>query len=389
MENDNIIIPRKLLESDIFVSDNLFRVFIWCLKSAKTKGCDEFVKIGRGSVLVKLKKGELVFKRGQFSRELRLNKSAVYRSILKLIELEKLKIRVNNQYSVVTVCNIDTYIGGKSEVEQPMNNQTLPVNGCVSNDCEGGKSEVEQPNSKNAETLNNQTLSASNCNTDNCEGGKSEVEQPMNNQTNNQTLPVNSCGKDNCEGGKSEVEQPNEQPNFEDKEQKRKKRVQQQKILLSKFNPKNCENENQKNAYEIAISFHKLFVNFRNENDISTSIIDKATVSWIKDTEKLLKIAKLEQLQQIYMMFQSEIKEFNRGGGGFFWVETISSIRGIYKHFDKLILKAKKYGKNGKNKQNGRKVGCTDEELAAIMQKHVNRLEEIQRTGGKEYREEN
>lgn len=326
MENDNIIIPRKLLESDIFASDNLFKVFIWCLKSAKIKGCEEFVKIGRGSVLVKLKKGELVFKREQFSRELRLNKSAVYRSILKLIELEKLKIRVNNQYSVVTVCNIDTYIGSKKQSEQPMNNQTLPVNGCVSNDCEGGKSEVEQPN---------------------------------------------------------------EQPNFEDKEQKRKKRVQQQKILLSKFNPKNCENENQKNAYEIAISFHKLFVNFRNENDISTSIIDKATVSWIKDTEKLLKIAKLEQLQQIYMMFQSEIKEFNRGGGGFFWVETISSVRGIYKHFDKLILKAKKYGKNGKNKQNGRKVGCTDEELAAVMQKHVNRLEEIQRTGGKEYREEN
>jgi len=137
-----------------------------------------------------------------------------------------------------------------------------------------------------------------------------------------------------------------------------KKVKKQKEELLSMYEPQNHDDS----AYKITMAFWKLFRDYRTNKGISCSKINTATASWIKDTQKLLKISSIEDISEIYKYLFNEQDSEDK----FKWIEVVSSISGIIKHYDKLIIKAKNYN-NGSNKSSNQKGGATWQQLEQLL----------------------
>ena len=127
MGNGYIIISRDLINHEIFASEKLLKIWIWCILKANYK--DRFVpfKINKGHTTIEIKRGQFIFGRFKAEEELFIDGSTIYKCLQKLKTLECIDISSNNQYSIITICNYDTYqsphnyeVTGK---EQPSNNQ--------------------------------------------------------------------------------------------------------------------------------------------------------------------------------------------------------------------------------------------------------------------------
>ena len=137
-----------------------------------------------------------------------------------------------------------------------------------------------------------------------------------------------------------------------------KKVKKQKEELLSMYEPQNPDDS----VYKITMAFWKLFRDYRTNKGISCSKINTATASWIKDTQKLLKISSIEDISEIYKYLFNEQDSEDK----FKWIEVVSSISGIIKHYDKLIIKAKNYN-NGSNKSSNQKGGATWQQLEQLL----------------------
>jgi hypothetical protein len=126
-DNGFILLSRSILNSDVFASQKLLKIWIWCLCKANFKDRTIPLKVGKGERLVKVKRGSFIFGRFKAEEELFIDGSTVYKLIHKLKELEMIQIGSNNQYSIISICNYDTYQDASNyEVttkEQPSNNQ--------------------------------------------------------------------------------------------------------------------------------------------------------------------------------------------------------------------------------------------------------------------------
>lgn len=114
---------RTLLDSMIFSSQTGLKIWIWLLLKASFKKRYVPLKIGKGETTVTIERGQLLFGRYKAEEELCIDGSTIYRWIKKLEENEMILIQSNNQYSIITICNYDTYQSGNTNEEQPMNNQ--------------------------------------------------------------------------------------------------------------------------------------------------------------------------------------------------------------------------------------------------------------------------
>ena len=127
MNNGYILLSRTLLDSDVFASQKLLKIWIWCLCKANYKDKSIPLKIGKGETILRVKRGSFLFGRHKAEEELFIDGSTIYKSIQKLQKLEMIEIKSNNQYSVITICNYNTYQSPENyEVttkEQPSNNQ--------------------------------------------------------------------------------------------------------------------------------------------------------------------------------------------------------------------------------------------------------------------------
>lgn len=127
MNNGFILLSRSLLDSDVFASQKLLKIWIWCLCKANYKDKSVPLKVGKGETIVRVKRGSFLFGRHKAEEELFIDGSTIYKSIQKLQKLDMININSNNQYSVITICNYNTYQDPESyEVttkEQPSNNQ--------------------------------------------------------------------------------------------------------------------------------------------------------------------------------------------------------------------------------------------------------------------------
>ena len=81
------------------------------------------LKVGKGFITVKVERGQFIFGRNAAEKELNIDGSAIYRTLQKFEELEQITIEPNSQYSIITVCNYDTYQSKQEPDEQPKNNQ--------------------------------------------------------------------------------------------------------------------------------------------------------------------------------------------------------------------------------------------------------------------------
>ena len=109
MKDGFILLSRSLLDSDVFASQKLLKIWVWCLLKANFKDKAVPLKTGKGETIIKLKRGSFLFGRFKAEEELCIDGSTVYKSIHKLKDMEMIEIESNNQYSVVTICNYDKY----------------------------------------------------------------------------------------------------------------------------------------------------------------------------------------------------------------------------------------------------------------------------------------
>jgi len=127
MTNGFILLSRELLKSDVFASQKLLKIWIWCLLKANHKDRTIPLKVGKDERLVKVKRGSFIFGRFKAEEELYIDGSTIYKLMKKLTELDMISIKSNNQYSIVTICKYNTYQDVNSykvaTKEQPSNNQ--------------------------------------------------------------------------------------------------------------------------------------------------------------------------------------------------------------------------------------------------------------------------
>lgn len=127
MDKGFILLSRNILESDVFASQKLLKIWVWCLCKANFKDKTIPLKVGKGEKILKVKRGSFVFGRNKAEEELFIDGSTIYKSIKKLQEMEMIKIDSNNQYSIITICKYDTYQDNKSykvtSKEQPSNSK--------------------------------------------------------------------------------------------------------------------------------------------------------------------------------------------------------------------------------------------------------------------------
>jgi len=114
MEKGYILLSRSLLDSDVFASQKLLKVWIWCLCKANFK--DKTVPHFRGESesIVKLKRGQFLFGRFKAEDELGINGSTIYKSMKYLEKLKMIKIESSKRFSIVTVCKYDIYQDNKT-----------------------------------------------------------------------------------------------------------------------------------------------------------------------------------------------------------------------------------------------------------------------------------
>jgi hypothetical protein len=109
-----ILISRALIDSEVFASEKLLKIWIWLLIKANFKERQVPIKIGAGQSVVTIKRGQLLFGRLSAENELFIDGSTIYKCIKKLEKLNNIEIKSNSHYSIITICNYDHYQDFKS-----------------------------------------------------------------------------------------------------------------------------------------------------------------------------------------------------------------------------------------------------------------------------------
>lgn len=109
MNNTYILLARSLLESEVFASQKMLKIWIWCLLKANYKDKKVPITIGRGESIVEVKRGQFLFGRFRAEEELFIDGSTIYKIMKKLEQLGNISIKSSSHYSIVTILNYDSY----------------------------------------------------------------------------------------------------------------------------------------------------------------------------------------------------------------------------------------------------------------------------------------
>jgi len=77
------------------------------------------LKVGLGTTSIKIERGQFIFGRLKASEELLISGSTIYRHLQKFEELGQIKIEPNTNFSIITICNYNTYQSKKDNDGQP------------------------------------------------------------------------------------------------------------------------------------------------------------------------------------------------------------------------------------------------------------------------------
>lgn len=140
--NGWIKLHRRLLDSDLFRNERKLRVFIWCLIRANPQPTS--VKIGNKTV--HLQRGQFITSRDEAAAELGgLSGSAVRRWLEQLSNEQRVCLKANSKYTLVTVLNYGIY-QSKSVVREQQSEQVpeLSANSKVNTEEEELKKREEE-----------------------------------------------------------------------------------------------------------------------------------------------------------------------------------------------------------------------------------------------------
>lgn len=104
-----ILISRALIDSEVFSSEKLLKIWIWLLIKANFKERTIPIRIGQGQSMVTIKRGQVLFGRMSAEDELFIDGSTIYKCIKRLEKLKNIEINSNSHYSIITICNYDHY----------------------------------------------------------------------------------------------------------------------------------------------------------------------------------------------------------------------------------------------------------------------------------------
>lgn len=107
---------RRMLQTRAFQNPEVCKVWLWCMLKATYKRRWVSVRVGRGDTEVELMPGQFIFGRKSAAKELRMKPSSVHDRMEKLRDMQNIVIQPNTHYSVITVCNWETYQSGRDEV---------------------------------------------------------------------------------------------------------------------------------------------------------------------------------------------------------------------------------------------------------------------------------
>ena len=118
--------PRKFIGSCIW-TEGLWMVYSWCTMKARHQNGHVGLQVGRGQTIVTLEPGQFVYGREKAAIELNMKPSTVRNRMAKLEKLGFLDIKKDSHYSVVTVCDYESYQNGSNyegqQIGQPKDNQ--------------------------------------------------------------------------------------------------------------------------------------------------------------------------------------------------------------------------------------------------------------------------
>ena len=157
-----INLHRTLLDSMIFSSQTGLKIWIWLLLRASYRKRHVSLKIGKGETTVTIERGQLLFGRYKAEEELCIDGSTIYRWIKKLEENDMILLQSNNQYSIITICNYDTYQSENTNEEQPMNNQRATNEQQVNSRRTAGEQQVNTYNKDNKDNKVNKDNNVNN-----------------------------------------------------------------------------------------------------------------------------------------------------------------------------------------------------------------------------------
>jgi len=160
MDNGFILLSRGILDSDVFASQKLLKIWVWCLCKANFKDKTVPLKFGKGEQIIKVKRGSFIFGRNKAEEELFIDGSTIYKSMQKLKQMEMIEIESNNQYSVITICKYNDYQDSKeykvTSKEQVSNSEVTSkeqVSNTTNNYNNANKDNIEQRKLKFADSL--------------------------------------------------------------------------------------------------------------------------------------------------------------------------------------------------------------------------------------------
>jgi hypothetical protein len=109
---------RKTEHSEVFKNAELLQLWVWCLMRVTYKERKVCVVCGRAKRLVHLKPGQFIFGRDSAAKAVEQKSSSVWKRMMKLKKMGNVDIESNSDFSIVTVCNWQTYQGLENEKEQ-------------------------------------------------------------------------------------------------------------------------------------------------------------------------------------------------------------------------------------------------------------------------------
>lgn len=125
---------RSILTSKQFVKETDLKIWIWLLCKASFSIRHITVKIGKGTQIITINRGQLIFGRHKAEEELRIDGSTIYRTLQRFQDDKAILIEPNNQYSIIEILQFNDYqedtqihdfeiLEDRTTNEQPMNNQ--------------------------------------------------------------------------------------------------------------------------------------------------------------------------------------------------------------------------------------------------------------------------
>ena len=126
MNDGYIKVHRKILDSRVFASEGLFKVWMWCLLKANHKGQWVIIKTGKSTTEVWVEPGQFIFGRLTAAKELKMKPSTVWKRIIKLKNMRNLNINSNRLYSVITIVNWAFYQGNEKKGTSKVTTEEQP-----------------------------------------------------------------------------------------------------------------------------------------------------------------------------------------------------------------------------------------------------------------------